>query len=131
MAIILYVELLKHLTLLPVTTISQIAAFRWWQLVHVKSTTVTHSDALRPSTAAAVPMKAHFATDNALLHCRMPTRKPTWCIRTTLLFRHTCIRHLLSCASLNPIPALTHIAVAFDDSPVALSAISLIQSCVG
>ena len=124
-------EKISRLTLLPVATVSQKAAACWPQLVHVKGTTVTNPDVLRPSTAAAVPVETHCPIDNALRHCGVPTRKPSWRMRTTLLFRHTRVRHLLSCASLDPIPGLGQVAVAFIISNEALSAVSLIQNSVG
>ena len=75
---------------------------------------LTMYNILRPSTAAAVPMETHCPIDNALRHCGVPTRKPSWRICTTLLFMRTRVRHLLSCASLDPIPGLAQVAVALD-----------------
>ena len=95
---------LKSFTWSPVATEPHTTAGWFGQLIHIKARTVSNSDVLRPMTAARRPMETHFARHSSLIHCRVSTSQITGRMRTTIIFRHTIIRHLVARSSLETIP---------------------------
>lgn len=101
------------LALCSVTAVTQSTRWRLVQFIHVKPTAVTNCDVPRPVTACFAPMKTYFGAHSTLGYCWMTCRKPAWRMRAAVKYSHARGRHLITCVSSKPVPALLQNVIAF------------------
>ena len=119
-------------TLILVAAVPHFASWCFRQLVHIECATVANRDIPRPLTATRGPTKTHFTLHGSVSHCGMGTIEPAWCMRTTMIFGHTLIRHLCSSISFKFIPLECKGSVAFviSNCLVSFGTVFVIQDLV-
>ena len=74
------------LTVPLVSTVTEPAARRFWQIIHVECSAVTDIDEYAPMTEAIAPVEANLSLYNSVFLVRMFTNHPAWCVRSTMIF---------------------------------------------
>jgi len=62
-------------------------------VIDVERSTVTDTDLYIPQTNVVVPVEANLSLNTSFIFRRMVTIHPTWCMGSTMMYRHWGGRH--------------------------------------